>query len=253
MAPDVSFVLEAEHVSKRYPNGVEALSGVELGVARGETLALVGESGSGKSTLLRLFNRLEEPTRGRVRFAGRPLEEQNPIQLRRQMGYVQQDGGLLPHWNVGRNVELVPWLLGWERDRRSRRADELLRLVGLPPEEYRQRHPSELSGGQRQRVAFARALAADPEVILLDEPFGALDVLTRMDLQDEFVRLQRQLGKTILLVTHDLSEAMKLADRICVMRQGRILQTGSMRALLESPADSYVHQLLGHLRGASRQ
>jgi len=241
-------MLEARRVGKRFPNGVEALDAVDLAVPRGETLALVGESGSGKTTLLRLFNRLEDPTSGDLAVGGRPLEELDPIHLRRHTGYVQQEGGLLPHWNVGRNVELVPALLGWERERRQARADELLRLVGLPPDEYRQRHPAELSGGQRQRVAFARALAADPEVILMDEPFGALDALTRMDLQDEFVRLRRQLGKTMLFVTHDLREAMKLADRIAVMRQGRILQTGTGKNLLARPADDYVRDLLAHLR-----
>jgi osmoprotectant transport system ATP-binding protein len=253
MTRNQSIMLEAHCVGKRFPNGVQALDRVDLAVARGETLALVGESGSGKTTLLRLFNRLEEPTSGHLRVNARPLQEQDPILLRRHTGYVQQEGGLLPHWNVGRNVELVPSLLGWERARRRERADALLRLVGLPPEEYRQRHPAELSGGQRQRVAFARALAADPEVILLDEPFGALDALTRMDLQDEFVKLRRQLGKTMLLVTHDLREAMKLADRIAVMRGGRILQAGTVQDLLHEPADDYVRDLLAHVREDSLQ
>jgi osmoprotectant transport system ATP-binding protein len=233
-------------VSKRYANEVQALVDVDITVQRGETLALIGESGCGKSTLLRLFNRLVEPTQGRVLIDGRPATELNPIALRRRTGYVQQDGGLLPHWTVGRNVELVPALLGWQPPKRRARCDALLDLVGLPPDRYRRRYPSELSGGQRQRVAFARALAADPDVILLDEPFGALDALTRVDLQDEFARLERQLGKTMLLVTHDLLEAVRLADRIAVMRGGRILQVGRPAELRQNPNDDYVRDLLAH-------
>ncbi len=240
--------LEAVGVGKRFDAGADALVDVSLAVMRGETLALIGESGSGKSTLLRMFNRLEEPTRGDVRIQGRPACEIDPIELRRRTGYVPQDGGLLPHWSVARNVEMVPALLGWEPEKRRARCDELLALVGLPPEEYGQRAPHQLSGGQRQRVAFARAIAADPEVVLLDEPFGALDVLTRIDLQDEFVRLKNRLGKTMLLVTHDLREAGRLADRIAVMRAGHIVQIGTLRALRDAPAESYVGQLLAHFR-----
>jgi len=242
-------VLEAVGVGKRFDSGADALADVSLAVMHGETLALIGESGSGKSTLLRMFNRLEEPTRGDVRIQGRPAHEMDPIELRRRTGYVPQDGGLLPHWSVARNVEMVPALLGWDTKKRRARCDELLALVGLPPEEYGQRAPHQLSGGQRQRVAFARAIAADPEVVLLDEPFGALDVLTRIDLQDEFVRLKNRLGKTMLLVTHDLREAGRLADRIAVMRAGQIVQIGTLRTLRDAPAESYVGQLLAHFRG----
>ncbi|HEX2223631.1 MAG TPA: ATP-binding cassette domain-containing protein, partial [Thermoanaerobaculia bacterium] len=180
---------------------------MSLAVLPGETVALVGESGSGKSTLLRMFNRLAEPTSGEVRVEGRPARDADPIALRRRIGYVPQDGGLIPHWTVERNVELVPRLLGWEAGRRRERAREMLALVGLAPDTYADRHPSQLSGGQRQRVAFARALAADPPVILLDEPFGALDALTRLELQRQFLDLKERLGKTTLLVTHDLGEA----------------------------------------------
>ena len=222
--------LEAIAVGKTYPNGTEALADVSLRVTVGETLVLIGESGCGKSTLLRLFNRLEEPSRGELRIGGRPARELEPIALRRRTGYVQQDGGLLPHWTVARNVELVPALLGWDAERRRTRALDLLELVGLEPNTYGRRYPAELSGGQRQRVAVARALAADPEVILLDEPFGALDALTRLELQDEFLRLKRQLHKTLVLVTHDLHEAFRLGDRIAVMRAGRVLQTAPPRA-----------------------
>ena len=175
--------LEAIGVRKTYADGTVALAGVDLAVAAGETLALVGESGCGKSTLLKLWNRMVEPSAGEVRVSGQGVLEGDPIALRRRIGYVQQDGGLLPHWTAQANVELVPKLLGWEPARREKRATEMLTLVGLDPERYAGRYPGELSGGQRQRVAFARALAANPDVVLLDEPFGALDALTRLELQ----------------------------------------------------------------------
>jgi len=240
--------LAAHHVWKLYPPGIEALRDVSLTVSPGETLALVGESGSGKSTLLRLFNRLEEPTRGAVEIEGRPATEQDPVALRRMIGYVQQDGGLLPHWRVEDNVALVPRLLGWDAERRQARTTALLDLVGLPAGEYRRRFPAELSGGQRQRVAFARALAAEPRLVLLDEPFGALDALTRHELQEEFIRLKARLHPTMVLVTHDLAEAFRLADRIAVLRRGDLLQIGTPAALVAHPADDYVQALLAHHR-----
>jgi osmoprotectant transport system ATP-binding protein len=243
-------VLEAQGVCKTYPGGIRALDDVGMTVHREETVVLIGESGSGKSTLLRMFNRLEEPDSGRVLIGGRDAAEHDRIALRRHTGYVQQEGGLLPHWNVGRNVELVPELLGWDAGRRRARADELLELVGLPPARYRGRHPIAISGGQRQRVAFARALAADPEVVLLDEPFGALDALTRLELQQEFLRIKRQLRKTMLLVTHDLTEALLLGDRIAVMREGRLLQIAGADELREHPQGDYVTRLLSLARGA---
>jgi osmoprotectant transport system ATP-binding protein len=236
--------LAAQDVVKTYPDGTRALAGVSLEVRAGETLALVGESGSGKTTLLRLFNRMVEPTSGQVRVAGRPAADLDPIVLRRGIGYVPQDGGLLPHWRIGRNVELVTRLLGWERGRREERRTEMLRLVGLDPAVHAGRYPRELSGGQRQRVAFARALAADPPVVLLDEPFGALDALTRLELHRQFLDLKRRLHKTMVLVTHDLGEAFRLADRIGVMRQGRLLQLGTPAELAAHPADGYVSELL---------
>jgi osmoprotectant transport system ATP-binding protein len=236
--------LEAADVSKTYGDGTPALAGVSLAVQPGETLALVGESGCGKTTLLRTFNRLVEPSAGAVRVEGRPVSELDPIALRRRIGYVPQDGGLIPHWPVEKNVDLVPRLLDWDRGRRKARSREMLELVGLSPGTHGARYPAELSGGQRQRVAFARALAADPPVILLDEPFGALDVLTRLELHRQFLDLKRRLGKTTILVTHDLAEAVRLADRIAVMRAGRILQLGPPQELVESPADPYVKALL---------
>jgi osmoprotectant transport system ATP-binding protein len=236
--------LEVVEVGKTWGDGTRALSGVSFTVAAGETLALVGESGSGKTTLLRLFNRLVEPTSGEVRIGGQPAARLDPIVLRRGIGYVPQDGGLLPHWRVARNVELVPRLLGWDRPRRGERAREMLELVGLDPTAHAGRYPAELSGGQRQRVAFARALAADPPVVLLDEPFGALDALTRLELHRQFLELKRRLGKTTVLVTHDLGEAFRLADRIGVMRAGRLLQLGRPEELVAAPAHEYVRELL---------
>ena len=242
-------MLEAIRVSKSFRGGVEALRDVSLVVAERETVALVGESGSGKSTLLKLFNRLEEPSRGDVRIGGRPAVSHDPVLLRRRIGYVQQEGGLLPHWRVAGNVALVPELLGWDAERRRERVDELLQLVGLDPATYRERYPRELSGGQRQRIAFARALAADPPVVLLDEPFGALDAITRLELQREFLALKQRLHKTMLLVTHDLNEACVLADRIAVMRDGALLQIGSADELRNEPADPYVRELWALARG----
>jgi len=236
--------LEARRVNKVYPGGIRALEDVDLAVGHGETVALIGESGCGKTTLLRMFNRLEEPTSGKIVIQGRDAARHEPIELRRRTGYVQQEGGLLPHWTVRRNVELVPELLGWKTGRRRERCEQLLTLVGLAPETFAGRYPRQLSGGQRQRVAFARALAADPQVVLLDEPFGALDALTRLELQREFLHLKRQLGKTILLVTHDLDEAFRLGDRVAVMKGGQILQVGAPDQLKREPADEYIRTLL---------
>jgi osmoprotectant transport system ATP-binding protein len=244
VAPAPEAALEAVHVAKTYPGGATALAGVSLAIAPGETVALVGESGCGKTTLLRTFNRLIEPSAGVVRVEGRPVAESDPIALRRRIGYVPQDGGLLPHWRIERNIELVPRLLGWDRDRARARAREMLDLVGLAPDAYARRYPAELSGGQRQRVAFARALAADPPIILLDEPFGALDALTRLELHRQFQTLQETLHKTMVLVTHDLNEAFRLAGRIGVMKKGRLLQLAPPEELTAHPADGYVRELL---------
>jgi osmoprotectant transport system ATP-binding protein len=237
--------LQAIDVGVRYPGGVQALRSVSLAVAAGETVALVGESGSGKSTLLKCFNGLVRPQQGRVLVAGE-LVGQRPLEiLRRAVGYAQQEGGLLPHWDVRRNVGLVPHLLNWERERLTARVDHLLELFGLSPAEFGPRRPAALSGGQRQRVALARAVAAEPEILLLDEPFGALDPITRREIQTEFLRWKSELGQSIVLVTHDLSEAMRLADRIAVIREGEILQCDTAETLRSAPADAYVGHLLG--------
>jgi osmoprotectant transport system ATP-binding protein len=237
--------LEAVDVVKRF-NGVVALDQVGLDVRRGECVALVGESGSGKTTLLRTFNRTVVPDSGEVRVAGRSVRTLNPVTLRRSIGFVQQEGGLLPHWNVLRNASLVPWLQGSSEAQRLGR--EALIRVGLEPETFGRRWPRELSGGQRQRVAIARALAAGPDVVLLDEPFGALDAITRSELQDTFRVLAEELGLSALLVTHDLREAMLLADRIAVLRAGRIEQFASPDRLLNAPATGYVRALLERAR-----
>ena len=231
-------------VEKRYPGGVEALAGASLEVAAGETLALVGESGSGKTTLLRTFNRTVEPDAGEVLVGASPVARTDPVALRRRIGYVPQNGGLLPHWSVGANVELVPRLLGWPAKQRRRRADEMLELVGLDPGAHRGRHPRRLSGGQRQRVALARALAAEPPVVLLDEPFGALYAITRLRVREVFQRVRAAIATTILLVTHDLDEAFALGSRVAVMKDGRVLQAGRRSELVERPAHPYVEELL---------
>jgi osmoprotectant transport system ATP-binding protein len=246
----IGTVLEAAGVVKSFPGDILALAGVDLSVGSGETLALVGESGSGKTTLLRMFNRIAEPTQGHVRVRGRGALDWDPITLRRSVGYVQQEGGLLPHWTVAKNIALVPRLLGWSKEKQADRTDELLGLVGLESDVYRNRYPVELSGGQRQRVAIARALGGDPDIILLDEPFGALDAITRVELHGEFLRMKQQLEKTMVLVTHDLAEAFRLGDRIAVMKAGRILQLGTPAELERDPAEEYVRELLRH-RGES--
>ena len=239
--------LAAERVVKRF-GAVVALDAVSLEVGRGECLGVIGESGSGKTTLLRCFNRLVEPDAGRILVGGADAATLDPIALRRGTGYVPQDGGLLPHWAVRRNVALVPWLLGSAAADAA--AERALRLVGLEPERFGDRRPRELSGGQRQRVAVARALAAGPEVVLLDEPFGALDAITRADLQTVFLAIRRELGLTAVLVTHDLAEAFLLGDRIAVLRAGRVEQVGTAAELRATPATPYVRELLERARVA---
>jgi osmoprotectant transport system ATP-binding protein len=237
--------LAARNLSHRF-GSVIALDDVSIDVPEGRATALVGESGSGKTTLLRCFNRLVEPERGEVSVGGKDIRAQPPVLLRRGIGYVQQHGGLLPHWRVLRNVALVPTLQ--ERSDATDLARRALELVGLPVTQFAQRFPHELSGGQRQRVALARSIAARPGVILLDEPFGALDAISRADLQETFSSLRRELSVTTLLVTHDLAEAGRLADEVVVMRSGRVEQRGSMQRLISSPATEYVKRLIEKAR-----
>jgi osmoprotectant transport system ATP-binding protein len=240
--------LEVQHVSKRFPDGTYALQDMDWGVQQGETMALIGESGSGKTTLLRLLNRLAEPSSGEVFIQGFPATSQDPIALRRRLGYVPQDGGLFPHWTIRHNVCLVPQLLEWPIAQQYERLDTLLPLVNLDPTLIADRYPIELSGGQRQRVSVARALAADPPIVLLDEPFSALDPLTRHELHDQFLLLKTQLHKTMVLITHDISEAFRLGDRITVLKDSRIHQIGTPpQELTETPATPYVTSLVQHL------
>jgi len=222
------------------------INNLNLAVERGETLVLLGESGCGKTTTLKLVNRLYDPTSGDVLVEGKPTVEWDPIELRRHTGYVIQEGGLFPHFSIQSNVGLVPSLLAWPSERVRQRAHELLEMVGLDPQRFAERYPRELSGGQRQRVGVARALAADPPLLLLDEPFGALDPLTRASLQKEFAELTKKLGKTAILVTHDVREALLLGDRIALMHAGEIVLLETPKGFLESDnvkAKAYVETL----------
>jgi osmoprotectant transport system ATP-binding protein len=244
--------LEARQLSKRFPDGTYALHDINWQVKQGETMTLIGESGSGKTTLLRLLNRLAEPSSGEVFIQGHPAIHQDPITLRRQLGYVPQDGGLFPHWTIRDNVCLVPQLLQWPIDQQDDRFNTLLALVHLDPGQVANRYPIELSGGQRQRVAVARALAADPPIILLDEPFSALDPLTRHELHEQFLELKTQLHKTMVVITHDIAEAFRLGDRITVLKDGRIHQIGTPQELIDTPATPYVTSLVQHHVGLKK-
>ncbi|MCZ7434973.1 ABC transporter ATP-binding protein [Micromonospora sp. WMMC241] len=242
-----------ERIRKRYPDGTEAVRELSLEVKAGELVVLIGPSGCGKSTVLRMINRLIEPTDGRILLGDDDVTRVDPVTLRRRIGYVIQNVGLFPHQTVAANVATVPGLLGWSRDRTRTRVDELLELVGLDPAQFGKRYPHELSGGQRQRVGVARALAADPVVLLMDEPFSAVDPIVRTRLQEEFLRLQAEVRKTIVLVTHDLDEAVRLGDRIAVLSEGGVLeQYDTPAALLGSPASAFVREFVGADRGIRR-
>lgn len=222
-----------------------AVNQVTCEVTSGELVVILGPSGCGKTTLLKMVNRLYEPTAGRISIDGQDIKQQKPTTLRQKIGYVIQQSGLFPHMTVADNVAVVPKLLKWSPERIAARVEELLSLVKLPPGEYRDRYPAQLSGGQQQRVGIARALAGDPAYMLMDEPFGAIDAITRSALQAEILRLQQQLHKTILFVSHDVDEALRLGDRIIVMNAGRIVQFDTPFNLLTQPADPFVHELLG--------
>jgi osmoprotectant transport system ATP-binding protein len=237
--------VEFRNVSKVFAGSTKAVDGLTLQIPAGRIVALLGPSGCGKTTTLRLINRLEEATSGLVLVRGKEVLQERPEILRRSIGYVIQEGGLFPHVNVSTNVGLAPRLLGWDRQRVRTRVGEVLELVGLPQSQFGRRMPAELSGGQRQRVGVARALAADPDLLLMDEPFGALDPGTRESLQDEFLRLYARLKKTVVLVTHDIAEAGRLADEIVVLDKGRLAQRGTLRDLLIHPAHEGVRAFLG--------
>lgn len=241
-------MIEFEAVTKTFPNGFTAVRNLSLNVCEGETLVLLGTSGSGKTTTMKMVNRLIEPTSGRISIGSSDIVGQDVIALRRTIGYAIQHVGLFPHMTVAENIAVVPRLLQWDKTRIEARSDELLSLVGLEPAEYRDRYPFQLSGGQRQRVGVARALAADPPIILMDEPFGALDPITREQLQNEFIELQSEIKKTILFVTHDIFEAVKMGDRIALMDAGELQQLSTPAEVVNNPASPFVEQFLGQHR-----
>ncbi|HEY9665968.1 MAG TPA: ABC transporter ATP-binding protein [Coleofasciculaceae cyanobacterium] len=235
-----------EEVCLKFP-GVShpAVNGVTCEIEAGQLVVILGPSGCGKTTLLKMVNRLYEPTSGTIYLNGTNIQHIKATKLRQQIGYVIQQSGLFPHMSVAQNIAVVPKLLGWSRSQYQARVDELLTLVELPPQEYRDRYPSQLSGGQQQRVGLARALAGDPKVMLMDEPFGAIDAITRATLQDEILRLQRQLKKTILFVSHDVEEALRLADKMMILQKGQIVQFDTPFTILTQPVSAFVRDLVG--------
>ncbi|MEO8502155.1 MAG: ATP-binding cassette domain-containing protein [Vicinamibacteria bacterium] len=237
-------LVDLQEVTKRFGEGPPVLDGVSIALEEGAILALLGASGSGKTTALRLVNRMARPDSGRVLVLGRDAAAWDVVELRRRIGYVIQEGGLFPHFSVARNVGLLPARMKWPEAKVKERVHELLTLVGLDPSEFADRFPRELSGGQRQRVGLARALAANPPLLLFDEPFGALDPITRRRLQDEFRDLVKRLSKSAIIVTHDLAEATRVADEIAVLHEGRVAQRATPRALLENPAPGYVSSFI---------
>jgi len=242
-------VIRLENVSKGFPGGSSAVSDLSLNIPDGQTCVLIGPSGCGKTTTLRMINRLIEPDAGRILVDGQDTRGVDPAALRLKMGYVIQNTGLFPHMTVGDNVGTVPRLWRWDKARISARVDELLTLVGLEPHEYRERYPHQLSGGQRQRVGFARALGADPPILLMDEPFGAVDRITRERLQHEFINIQRAVRKTVVFVTHDIDEAVLVGDHICLFQmQAKVAQFDTPEAILTHPASDYVAEFLGRER-----
>ncbi|MEE6281985.1 betaine/proline/choline family ABC transporter ATP-binding protein [Georgenia sunbinii] len=248
---DDATMIRLENLTKRYPGQREnAVDDLTLEIQRGEIVVLVGPSGCGKTTTMKMINRIIEPTSGRIILGGEDVTTTDADRLRRRIGYVIQQVGLFPHMTIGENVATVPKLLGWDAKRTSARVDELLNLVNMPPEEYRDRYPKQLSGGQQQRIGVARALGADPAVLLMDEPFGAIDPITRDRLQNEFLRLQAEVKKTIVFVTHDIDEAIKMGDRIAILRDGsHVAQYDTPEQILTAPADDFVSDFIG--RGAS--
>ena len=242
-------MIELVDVWKSYGTGQShAVRGLSFKVQEGETLILLGPSGCGKTTTLKMINRLIEMTSGSILVKGKDISQEDAVSLRRTMGYVIQNIGLFPHMTVNDNVGIVPRLLGWDKERRRKRIDELLELVGLSSSDFGHRYPAELSGGQQQRIGVARALASDPPVVLLDEPFGALDPITREQLQGEFKKLKKRLKKTMVFVTHDIFEAVTLGDRICLMKDGELAQIGTPKEIVTQPANRFVEDFLGQHR-----
>lgn len=240
-------MLSIKNLSKVYAGGKKAVDNMTIDIESGDFIAFIGTSGSGKTTALRMINRMIESTEGEITIDGKNIKELNPVELRRSIGYVIQQIGLMPHMTVKENIVLVPKLLKWSQEKKDEKAKELIRLVDLP-EEYLDRYPSELSGGQQQRIGVVRALAAEQDIILMDEPFGALDPITRDTLQDLVKKLQQQLGKTFIFVTHDMDEAIKLADKICIMTNGQVVQYDTPDNILRSPANDFVRDFIGQNR-----
>jgi len=251
MAERAGATVELREVTKRYGDTV-AVDRLSFTVPAGRICVLVGPSGCGKTTSLRMVNRLIEPSSGEILIDGQNVLADDPTQLRRRIGYVIQQTGLFPHQTVAENIATVPRLLGWPKERIQARVDELMRLIGLDPERMRRRYPAQLSGGERQRVGVARAMAAEPPLMLMDEPFAAVDPIVRERLQNEFLRLQRAQGITVIFVTHDIDEAIKLGDRVAVMRLGHLVQYAPPAELLAHPADDFVAQFVGSDRGLKR-
>ncbi|WP_201714987.1 ABC transporter ATP-binding protein [Rossellomorea arthrocnemi] len=241
-------MIEFQNVTKIYEDGTEAIKGINLTIPEGKLIALIGPSGCGKTTTMKMINRLIAPSGGTILINGKDTSETDEVDLRRNIGYVIQRIGLLPHMTIEENISLIPRLKGWKKERYEGRVDELLNLVGLEPEVYKKRYPLELSGGQQQRVGVIRALAAEPPIILMDEPFSALDPISREQLQDELKSIQNTIHKTIVFVTHDIDEALKIADEIAVMRDGKIEQIATPVDLLSKPANEFVRAFIGENR-----
>ncbi|NMI06293.1 ABC transporter ATP-binding protein [Paenibacillus sp. SZ31] len=238
-------MIQFENVSKQYPDGTTALRQVNLNINKGELFVMIGPSGCGKTTMLKMINRLIERTDGTVRINERPIDDYNIHELRWNIGYVLQQIALFPHMTIAENIAVVPELRKWKSDQIKERVHKLLDMVGLHGDTYSERKPAELSGGQQQRIGVLRALAADPEIVLMDEPFSALDPMSREKLQDDILDIQRQMKKTIVFVTHDIQEAMKLGDRICIMKDGQVLQVGTPEELIRQPVNDFVREFVG--------
>lgn len=245
---EVLSLIEFKNVTKKYEGGFVAIKNLNFTIHDNELLVLIGPSGSGKTTTMKMINRLIEPTSGEILINGENIAKKNPVKLRRNIGYVIQQIGLMPHMTIRENVALVPKLKKWDEQRYMKKVDELIEMVGLDPDEVGDRYPSELSGGQQQRIGVIRALAADPEIILMDEPFSALDPISREQLQDELVKIHQELKKTIVFVTHDMDEALKIGDRICLMKDGEIVQIDRPEVILRHPANEFVRQFIGEER-----
>lgn len=247
----MNIAAEFIHINKQFKgSNYKALDEVNLSIREGELVTILGTSGCGKTTLLKLVNRIYEPDSGEIRLFGQNIQEMDPVKLRRSIGYVIQQVGLFPHMTIYHNIATVPKILGWEKEKILKREEELFRLVNLDYKEFKDRYPSQLSGGQQQRIGLARALAADPSLMLLDEPFGAIDAINREKLQDELLRIHEASQKTFLFVTHDINEAFKLGTRVLIMDKGQVKQFDTPEAIIKNPADEFVESLI---RSASKQ